>query len=199
MSLAQTIDENWIRAAFGRFNDRAAFFADPEGTWIDRPHYRVIPQNLEMRTRDEVVAWFHGFFDSLPDLHMDVEDVAIAGEPGRERVTIRWRITGTFIGAPFMGIAATGRPIDLRGMDLIDMRDGLVAGNVIYFDQLAFARQVGMLPPEGSRRDRLMTRGFNAGSGCAAGCVRRSAHSRRKYFERCAHRFAAPAPGSCLA
>ena len=53
---------------FGRFNDREAFFADVEGTWIDRPHYRVYPQDLEMNTRDEVVAWFRAFFDSLPDL-----------------------------------------------------------------------------------------------------------------------------------
>ena len=55
------------------------------------------------------MAWFQGFFDAMPDLHMEVEDVAVAGEPGRERVTVRWRITGTFSGAPYMGIEPTGR------------------------------------------------------------------------------------------
>jgi steroid delta-isomerase-like uncharacterized protein len=155
------VDEALVRALFARFNDREAFFADPEGTWIDRPQYRVFAQDLEMKTREEVLAWFRSFFDALPDLHMEVEDVVVAGEPGRERVTVRWRVTGTFTGAPYMGIEPTGRPVDLRGMDLIQIEDGRVAGNNIYYDQLAFARQIGMLPPEGSLGDRLMTGAFN--------------------------------------
>jgi predicted ester cyclase len=158
---ARAVDERAVRDLFGRFNDRRAFFADPEGTWVDRPHYRVYPQNLEMHTRDEVVSWFHGLFDSLPGLHMEVEDVVVAGRPGRERVTVRWHLTGMFTGEPYMGIAATGRRVELHGMDLVDFKDGRVAANCIYFDQLSFARQVGMLPPEGSRRDRLMTWAFN--------------------------------------
>jgi steroid delta-isomerase-like uncharacterized protein len=155
------LDEATVRALFARFNDREAFFADPESTWIDRPHYRVFAQNLEMHTREEVLAWFRGFFDAVPDLHMEVEDVAVAGEPGRERVTVRWRVTGTFSGAPFVGIEPTGRPVDLRGMDLIDVEDGRVAANNIYYDQFAFARQIGMLPAKGSLGDRLMTGAFN--------------------------------------
>jgi steroid delta-isomerase-like uncharacterized protein len=157
----RVLDEDLVRALFARFNDREAFFADPERTWIDCPHYRVFAQDLEMNTREEVVTWFRSFFDAIRDLRMEVEDVVVAGEPGRERVTVRWRITGTFSGAPYMGIAPTGRPVDLRGMDLIDIEDGRVAGNNIYFDQLAFIRQIGMLPSEGSLGDRLMTGAFN--------------------------------------
>jgi predicted ester cyclase len=157
----RAIDEEQVRALFERFNDREAFFAHPEATWIDRPRYRVFAQDLEMNRRDDVVAWFRGFFDAVPDLHMKVEDVVIAGEPGRERVTVQWHITGTFSGKPYMSIEPTGRPIDLRGMDLIQVEDGRVAGNNIYYDQLAFARQIGMLPPEGSIGDRLMTGAFN--------------------------------------
>jgi steroid delta-isomerase-like uncharacterized protein len=150
-----------VRAIFARFNDREAFFADVEGTWTNRPHYRVFAQRLEMSTREEVLAWFRSFFDAVPDLHMEVEDVAIAGEPGSERVTVRWHITGTFSGAPYLGIEPTGRPIDLRGMDLIALDNGRIAGNNIYYDQLAFARQIGILPSEGSVADRLMTGAFN--------------------------------------
>ena len=157
----RVIDEAFVRAAFALFNDREAFFADPSGTWIDRPHYRIFPQGLEMNTREEVLAWFQRFFDALPDLHMVVEDVVVAGEPGRERVTVRWHVTGTFSGAPYLGIEPTGRPVDLRGMDLIEIEDGRVAGNNVYFDQLVFARQIGMLPTEGSFGDRLMTGAFN--------------------------------------
>jgi steroid delta-isomerase-like uncharacterized protein len=158
---APRVDEDSVRDLFARFNNPDAFFADPEGTWIDQPHYRVIAQDLEMNSREEVVAWFRKTFDAVPDLKMEVEDVAIAGEPGHERVTVRWRMTGTFSGAPYLGIEPTGRSIDLRGMDLIDLEDGRVAGNNIYYDQLTFARQIGMLPAEGSFGDRTMTSAFN--------------------------------------
>lgn len=155
------VDEAAIRALFARFSDRTAFFADVDGTWIDRPHYRVFAQNLDMSSRDEVVQWFRGLFDAVPDLAMDVEDVVVAGTPGRERVTVRWHLTGTFSGTPYMGIDPTGRPISLHGMDLIDMQDGRVAANNVYYDQLSFARQIGMLPAEGSPGDRAMTSAFN--------------------------------------
>jgi predicted ester cyclase len=171
---ANVVDEATVRALFARFNDQEAFFADPEGTWIDRPHYRVFAQNLEMHTREEVVAWFHGFFDAVPDLHMEVEDVVVAGEPGHERLTVRWHITGTFSGAPYMGIEPTGRPVDLRGMDLVSVDNGRVAANNIYYDQLTFARQVGMLPAEGSLGDRLMTQAFNVVTKARAAVGQRS-------------------------
>ncbi len=158
---AKVTDETVVRSIFARFNNREEFFADPLGTWIDRPRYRISAQSLEMNDRDQVVAWFASLFDALPDLRMQVEDVVMAGEPGRERATVRWRLSGTFSGARYMDIEPTGRPIDLRGMDLIDFEDGRVAGNHVYYDQLAFARQIGMLPTERSSGDRLMTTSFN--------------------------------------
>jgi len=156
------IDEATVREMFGRFNDREAFFADNEGTWIDRPRYRIYAQDREMNTRAEVVAWFRAFFESFPDLSVEVEDVIVSGETGRERAVVRWILRGTFTGEPYMGVAAPGCPIELRGMDLLDFEGDRIAGNSVYFDQLSFARQIGMLPPEGSVRDRLITRGFNA-------------------------------------
>jgi steroid delta-isomerase-like uncharacterized protein len=159
---SHAIDESYVREVFGRFNDRAAFFADPEGTWIDHPRYRVIPDALEMNTREEVLAWFRAYFDALPDLTMEVEEVVIAGEAGRERVTVRWHVQATFAGAPLMGIEPTGRRVDMRGMDLIEMQDGRVAGNTIYYDGLSLARQIGLLPAAGSAGDQLLTRAFNA-------------------------------------
>jgi predicted ester cyclase len=170
------VDEEAIRALFGTFHDRAAFFAHPERVWVDRPHYRIFAQNLEMSSRQEVVDWFRGLFDAVPDLRMRVEDVVMGGTPGRERATVRWRMTGTFSGGPYMGIEPTGRPIDLRGIDLLDFEDGRVAGNHVYYDQLGFARQIGMLPAEGSLGDRTMTGAFNLAVKGRAAARRRGRH-----------------------
>ncbi|ARG62542.1 hypothetical protein B1T45_15865, partial [Mycobacterium kansasii] len=66
-------------------------------------------------------------------------------------------------GSPFQGIEATGRRVEIRGCDVIQLAsDGRVASNTVYYDGAGFARQIGMLPTMGTRADRLVTRGFNA-------------------------------------
>jgi hypothetical protein len=69
---------------------------------------------------------------------------------------------GHFTGAPFLGIDPTGKLIELRGLDLLEIEDGETVSNTAYYDGAAFARQVGMLPPEGSGADRTMKSAFNA-------------------------------------
>ena len=69
---------------------------------------------------------------------------------------------GHFTGAPFMDIEPTGRRVDIRGVDLLEIEDGQIVSNAAYYDGAAFARQVGMLPSEGSGADRAMKGAFNA-------------------------------------
>ena len=42
------------------------------------------------------------------------------------------------------------------------MHDGKVTSNFVVFDQMQFARSVGMMPPDGSAADRVMKAAFNA-------------------------------------
>jgi predicted ester cyclase len=79
-------------------------------------------------------------------------------------VLAHWQLTGTHSGGPFQGIAPTGKRIVLDGMDHFVIRDGVVATNFVVFDQMQFARAIGMLPPDGSRADRAMKAAFNARS-----------------------------------
>jgi hypothetical protein len=44
----------------------------------------------------------------------------------------------------------------------MEFEDGLLRYNTVYYDGLAFARQIGLLPPAGSRRDKAIMGGFNA-------------------------------------
>jgi predicted ester cyclase len=79
-------------------------------------------------------------------------------------VFVHWLLTGTHTGGTFQGIEPTGRKIALDGIDHFVVRDGAVATNFVVFDQTQFARQIGMLPPDGSRADRAMKSAFNARS-----------------------------------
>jgi hypothetical protein len=90
---------------------------------------------------------------------MEVEAVH-AHEDG---ATICWRATGTFTGAPWMGIEPTGARIDLPGVDVMRFdADDRVIDNVVYYDGATFAREIGMLPKRDSTADRAMLHAFNA-------------------------------------
>jgi steroid delta-isomerase-like uncharacterized protein len=105
-----------------------------------------------------VADFFTELFAAVPDFTLTVEHVS--GDA--DHATVQWRATGTFTGGPFQGVHATGRPIELRCADVMHIVDGLLVDNTIYYDGLTFARQIGMLPRQGSRADRAMTAAFNA-------------------------------------
>ena len=49
-------------------------------------------------------------------------------------------MTGTFDGEVFQGVDSTDEPLDVRGLDLIEIQDGLIVSNTAYYDGMAFAR-----------------------------------------------------------
>jgi hypothetical protein len=51
--------------------------------------------------------------------------------------------------------------VELRGVDFFEVEDGLLRRNTVFYDGASFARQIGMLPREGSLADRAMLRLFN--------------------------------------
>lgn len=110
------------------------------------------------RGRQAVRAFFEELFSALPDGTPTPERILADGE----YATVQWRIAGTFTGGPFQGVHATGRHLELRGVDVMHIVDGRLLDNTIYYDGLSFARQIGLLPSAGSRGDRALTAAFNA-------------------------------------
>ena len=95
---------------------------------------------------------------AMPDLNMQVVSTTTEGE----RCGVQWRLTGTFAGpGRFGGVAPTGNPIELEGFDLLTVRDGLIQGNDAFTDSMTFARQIGMMPPQGSSAEQRLTGAFN--------------------------------------
>jgi steroid delta-isomerase-like uncharacterized protein len=105
----------------------------------------------------EIVAYFKEAFAALPDWRMEVVKIAADGDD----VFAHWQLSGTHQGE-FEGIAATGKHVVLDGMDHFVIRDGAIVSNFVVFDQMQFARAIGLLPADGSRADRAMKGAFNA-------------------------------------
>jgi steroid delta-isomerase-like uncharacterized protein len=110
------------------------------------------------RGKAAVRAFFEQLFAAVPDLSLTPVRI-LAGD---DHATVQWRMTGTFSGSPFEGVHPTGRRVELKGVDVMHIVDGLLVDNTIYYDGLSFTRQIGMLPDAGSRGDRAMVAAFNA-------------------------------------
>jgi steroid delta-isomerase-like uncharacterized protein len=109
------------------------------------------------RGHDEIRPLFEDLFTAVPDLEMVVEHVTADDR----RCVIQWRSRGTHSGGPLNGIEPTGRVAELRGVDIMEVEDGLIVHNTIYYDGAAYARAFGMLPPQDSSAEKLMIGAFN--------------------------------------
>jgi steroid delta-isomerase-like uncharacterized protein len=111
-----------------------------------------------LRGPGEVREFFSGLFAAFPDFRFTVEQ-SISNP---HMAAVQWRATGTFRGAPFQGIEPTGRRVDIRGCDCIEVEDGKIVRNTGYYDGAAFARGLGLLPQVGSGGEKAMLAAFNA-------------------------------------
>ena len=61
-----------------------------------------------------------------------------------------WTFTGTHAGPLLLPdgaeLAATGKRVQLRGMELVRMRDDKIVVDNLYYDNLSLAGQLGLLP-----------------------------------------------------
>ena len=92
--------------------------------------------------REGVMTFFRMYRAAFPDLRMDPQDVLVSGD----KVVARVRATGTHQGE-FMGMAATGRSVDVELIDIIRVGDdGLAHEHWGVFDALKMMQQLGAIP-----------------------------------------------------
>ena len=106
--------------------------------------------------REGVRAFVRATADAFPDFHVEElgQSYFSADEP---RVLSRYRMTGTMLGPwEYTNLAATGRRIDVLGVDEWTFRGELMSHYMTYYDSLDMARQLGILPPVGSGAERAM-------------------------------------------
>lgn len=112
----------------------------------------------EVRGRVAIRSFFGELLAAFPDFEITV--VRIVADD--EAAVVQWHAAGNFSGGPFQGIEPTGRHVEIRGVDVMEIADGLVRHNTIYYDGASFARQIGMLPRAHSMADRTMMSAFNS-------------------------------------
>lgn len=78
---------------------------------------------------------------AFPDLKFRVTDKVIQDS----RVAIVWVAEGTHQG-PIMNIPPTGHKVEVRGVSIIDVEDGLVVHGQYIWDLAGMLRHMGLLP-----------------------------------------------------
>jgi predicted ester cyclase len=118
----------------------------------------IIPLGV-FRGPEAVRVLFSELFRAMPDFELTATRITA----DHEVAAVQWRSKATFTGARFQGIEPTGRRIELRGTDCLEIDDdGRITRNTAVFDGAALARGIGMLPPENSGAEKAMRGAFNA-------------------------------------
>ena len=114
--------------------------------------------------RAAVAEWLRTCERAFPDYRFEEPEPPYLAQD-RPKAIFPWRMLGTNTG-PIdpPGFAPTHRAIDLHGVDHWEFRDGLVARYRADYDSTGLSRQLGLVPPRGSRAEKAMVRLQRAGA-----------------------------------
>jgi|SRR5579872_2305552 len=111
----------------------------------------------EFRGKAAIRRFLDEMFTAFPDLDLVVDGVV--GDDAR--AVVQWHATGSFTGGTFQGIEPTGRRVEMRGIDVVDVVAGRIVRDTMYYDGTSLARQIGMLPRSGSGPETALLSVFN--------------------------------------
>ena len=93
--------------------------------------------------REQIARAIQGIFSVFPDLRFETRRAYIRDD----LVVQEWTARGTHEGTMTRSgveIEPTGRKVEYKGMDVIPIRDGLVARKDVYSDSITLLRQLGL-------------------------------------------------------
>ena len=104
------------------------------------------------------LAFISGLLAAFPDLEIEVTRLMAIDQV----VAAAWTRRGTFTGADFQGLPANGARIESAAAGFFEIENGLIKRLTVYADMNKFARDLGLVPPEGSPAERLALGMFRA-------------------------------------
>lgn len=109
---------------------------------------------------DEVRQQLQELYTAFPDFSRPTDRRHVAGDS----VVLEYHATGTFEGGPFAGLEPTGKRGRVLVCEVIEVSNGKVVRAASYWDGMQMARELGIMPAEGSVGDRAMSTVINFAS-----------------------------------
>lgn len=95
------------------------------------------PSEDDLRGIEAVRQSLMAFREAFPDAALEVQDAFASGD----KVAVRWAVSGTHR-APFHGIPATGRRVQMSGIDVLRVVGGKIAERWGSSDELGLLQQL---------------------------------------------------------
>ncbi|MFF8034834.1 MULTISPECIES: ester cyclase [unclassified Streptomyces] len=104
------------------------------------------PEAGELRGRDEIVEYWRQITTAVPGARYEQVHAFEVGTTAIDEGYYTGRNTGPVQSPDGRTVPATGKEIRIRGVDLATVEDGRIVSYRLYFDQMAFLEQLGLLP-----------------------------------------------------
>jgi steroid delta-isomerase-like uncharacterized protein len=107
-------------------------------TYAAHCYYHHVPLGLRLEGRDAVAAGYAANFAAFPD-----SEIVNDGEAVEGNTYVHWgRFRGTVAGS-WLGLPPTNRRLDLPFAAVIEVRDGRMVGETLYYDLDTLSTQSG--------------------------------------------------------
>lgn len=106
----------------------------------------VTPQGA-FRGPEQVIAWMQAFLDGFPGMKHRMTSYTESGDSVAFEVIAEGKHTQPLV-SPQGTIPPTQRDLHLRACDFARMHEGKIGTYHVYFDQMEFLGQLGLLPPQ---------------------------------------------------
>lgn len=104
------------------------------------------PDEGEIRGRDNIVEYWRQMTEAVPDATFDSLHSYEVGDTAIDEGIYSGRNTGPLALPTGDSLPATGKEVRIRGVDLATVKDGRITEYRLYFDEMEFLGQLGLLP-----------------------------------------------------
>ena len=108
-------------------------------TFVEDCFLETVALGSRSEGKEAVRGAYEGYFTAFPDLSPDDQGVAF----GDDVVVVWGRLEGTS-GGDWLGVPPSGRPFSVPFANVAPFKDGLMAGEAIYFDLATLCEQTAI-------------------------------------------------------
>lgn len=108
------------------------------------------PDGGELHGRDDIVAYWRQMTEAIPQGTYQAVHAYEVGDTAIDEGYFTGKNTGPIQLPSGETIPATGKDIKIRGVDFATVKDGRIVEYRLYFDEMEFLGQLGLLPKEPS-------------------------------------------------
>lgn len=106
--------------------------------YVDDAVLHTVP---EIKGKANAKAYYDNFVTGFSERKFVIKQIFADGD----QLVKYWQFTGKHTG-PFFGIPATGKSVDVIGCTIVKMKDGKIAEEQDFMDNLEFMQQLDIIP-----------------------------------------------------